>query len=79
MREFIAEVLSGADVMNQRYEQLEQGQTVLANRTTDRALIKLAGDMAVYIGRGGRHGLKTSLWHNPFKISKDITNEQAVA
>ena len=62
-----------------RYELLEQGQTIVANFKTDQALIKLAGDKAVYIGRRGRHGMKESPWHNPFKVTKDTTNEQAVS
>ncbi len=63
-----------------RYELLEQGQTIVANFKTDQALIKLAGDKAVYIGRRGRHGIKESPWHNPYRVPQDAaTNEEAVA
>ena len=64
---------------NTRYEQLEQGRTVLANRYTDKPLIKLAGERSVYIGRAGRHGMKQSPWHNPYRVPQDAaTNEEAV-
>ena len=62
-----------------RYELLELGRTVLANRTTDKPLIKLAGEKAVYIGRAGRHGMKQSPWHNPFRVPQEAdTNREAV-
>ena len=65
-----------------RFRLLEHGQTCVANIKIDRDLIEWAEkrELAVYIGReNGRFKKKRSAWHNPYRVTKDITNEQAVA
>lgn len=54
--------------MDNRFDLLREGRTVLANLRTDYALVRYAGDKAIYIGRESRpRRLPESIWHNPFK------------
>ena len=70
---------------DERYEQLEQGRTVLANKRKgkDDEIIAWAKDrnLYVYIGDGSGYAKeKRSAWHNPYNMKKhNITRERAVA
>lgn len=40
--------------------------------------IDLCDPDVLYIGRGGRHGLRASMWHNPHRVEKE-GRERAVS
>ncbi len=63
-----------------RRAQAEAGQSVLANRKQDRALIAWATEAgrAVYIGRAiPRIGLPGSIWGNPYCINRRASEPDA--